>query len=93
MNQVLNFFWNKKIYSFLSTLKEYRKGNDNYLSFAENGLSITLDIPIKDNFFKIYQEFEEIISKKNVKIYLAKDSFMSKNFFKNSYNKISLLKK
>jgi len=92
LNQVLNFFWNKKIYSFLSTLKEYGKGNDNYLSFAENGLSITLDIPIKDNFFKIYQEFEEIISKKNVKIYLAKDSFMSKNFFKNSYNKISLFK-
>ena len=90
--QILNFFISKKIYSYLSTLKEYGKGNDNYLSFAENGLSITLDIPIKENFFEIYQEFERIISSQNVKIYLAKDSFMSKNFFKNSYHKISLFK-
>ena len=90
--QILNFFISKKIYSYLSTLKEYGKGNDNYLSFAENGLSITLDIPIKENFFEIYQEFERIISSQNVKIYLAKDSFMSKNFFKNSYRKISLFK-
>jgi decaprenylphospho-beta-D-ribofuranose 2-oxidase len=92
LNQILNFFISKKIYSYLSTLKEYGKGNDNYLSFAENGLSITLDIPIKENFFEIYQEFERIISSQNVKIYLAKDSFMSKNFFKNSYRKISLFK-
>ena len=92
LNQVLNFFMKKKIYSFLSTLKEYGKGNENYLSFAENGLSITLDIPVKENFFEIYQEFERIISNQNVKVYLAKDSFMSENFFKNSYNKITLFK-
>ena len=76
----------------MSTLKEYGKGNENYLSFAENGLSITLDIPVKENFFEIYQEFERIISNQNVKVYLAKDSFMSENFFKNSYNKITLFK-
>ena len=92
LNQVLNFFMNKKIYSFLSTLKEYGKGNDNYLSFAESGLSITLDIPIKENFFEIYKEFERTFSNQSVKIYLAKDSFMSENFFKNTYNKISLFK-
>ena len=74
------------------TPRFFGAGDDNYLSFAENGLSITLDIPIKNNFFEIYQEFEEIISEKDVKIYLAKDSFMSENFFKNSYNKISLFK-
>jgi decaprenylphospho-beta-D-ribofuranose 2-oxidase len=88
LNQILNFFKEKKIYSFLTTLKEYGEGNNNYLSFPEKGLCIALDIPLQKNFLKIYKEFEKNISNYNVKIYLAKDSFMSEIFFKNSYDKI-----
>ena len=88
LDEIIKFFKNKKIYSFLTTLKEYGVGNNNYLSFPEKGLCIALDLPLSNNFFEIYKEFEKNISRYNVKIYLAKDSFMSKNFFKNSYDKV-----
>ena len=58
------------------------------MSFPEKGLCIALDIPLQKDFLKIYREFEKNISNYNVKIYLAKDSFMSEIFFKNSYDKI-----
>ena len=88
--KILNFFREKKLYSYLSTLKEYGNGNSNYLSFAEKGLSITLDIPIRSDFFNIYKDFEKHMFNQNIKIYLAKDSFMSKFFFYNTYDKIDL---
>ena len=87
--KILDFFIKKNIYSYLTTLKEYGQGNNNYLSFAEKGLSVTLDIPLKNGFLIIYEEFENILLNQNVKIYLAKDSFMSKDFFYKSYDKIN----
>ena len=88
LNKIFNFFEEKNIFSYLTTLKEYGQGNKNYLSFAEKGLSITLDIPLKNDFSNIYKEFENILVNQNVKIYLAKDSFMSKFFFNKSYDEI-----
>ena len=88
--KIFNFFNDKKIYSFLTTLKEYGKGNENYLSFPEKGVCIALDVPLSDNFSKVYKEFEKLTLNYNLKIYLAKDSFMSKSFFKNSYDKVTL---
>ena len=88
--KILKFFKEKEIYSFLTTLKEYGEGNNNYLSFPEKGVCIALDIPLSNNFFEIYKELEKNISNYNLKIYLAKDSFMSKSFFTNSYDKIIL---
>ena len=90
LNKIFYFFKKKNTFSYLTTLKEYGNGNNNYLSFAEKGLSVTLDIPIKNNFYKIYEEFEKLLINENIKIYLAKDSFMSKTFFYASYDKIKL---
>ena len=70
-------------------IKEYGEGNKNLLSFGEKGLSITLDIALGDNFSDVYKEFEKKFSSEYIKIYLAKDSFMSKNFFKNTYSKLN----
>jgi len=86
--KILNYFSEKEFYSYLTTLKEYGEGNKNYLSFGEKGLSITLDIPLKKNFSDVYKEFESKFGNENIKIYLAKDSFMSKTFFKNTYQKL-----
>ena len=47
-----------------------------------------MDIPLKNDFSNIYKEFENILVNQNVKIYLAKDSFMSKSFFNKSYDQI-----
>ena len=87
--EIINYFSEKGFYSFLTTLKEYGEGNKNLLSFGEKGLSITLDIALGDNFSDVYKEFEKKFSSEYIKIYLAKDSFMSKNFFKNTYSKLN----
>jgi decaprenylphospho-beta-D-ribofuranose 2-oxidase len=90
--KIFNFLNDKKIYSFLTTLKEYGKGNENYLSFPEKGVCVALDVPLSDNFSEVYKEFEKLVINYNLKIYLAKDTFMSKSFFKNSYDKTALFK-
>ena len=87
--EIINFFSKKGFYSHLTTLKEYGEGNKNFLSFGEKGLSITLDIPLNNNFSKVYEEFEKKFSNENIKVYLAKDSFMSQNFFKKTYSKLN----
>ena len=84
--EIINYFRKKGFYSYLTTLKEYGEGNKNLLSFGEKGLSITLDIALGNNFSDVYKEFEKKFSNEYIKIYLAKDSFMSKNFFKKSYS-------
>lgn len=87
--EIINFFNEKGFYSYLSTLKEYGEGNKNLLSFGEKGISITLDIALENNFLDVYKKFEKKFSNEYIKIYLAKDSFMSKTFFKNTYSNLN----
>ena len=87
--EIINYFIEKGFYSYLTTLKEYGDGNKNFLSFGEKGLSITLDIPLNNSFSKVYEEFEKKFSNEHIKVYLAKDSFMSQTFFKNNYSKLN----
>ena len=87
--EIIKYFSEKGFYSYLTTLKEYGEGNKNFLSFGEKGLSITLDIPLKNSFSKVYEEFEKKFSNEYIKVYLAKDSFMSQTFFKNTYSKLN----
>ena len=87
--EIIKYFSERGFYSYLTTLKEYGEGNKNFLSFGEKGLSITLDIPLNNNFSKVYEEFEKKFSNECIKVYLAKDSFMSKTFFKNTYSKLN----
>ena len=75
-----------QIYSYLTTLKEFGEKNQNYLSFPEKGLTVTLDIKLSKNFDKIYEKLENILSEYDIKVYLAKDSFMTKEYFKKTYN-------
>ena len=87
--EIIKYFSEKGFYSYLTTLKEYGEGNKNFLSFGEKGLSITLDIPLNNSFSKVYEEFEKKFSNEYIKVYLAKDSFMSQTFFKNTYSKLN----
>ena len=89
LEEIINYFSEKGFYSYLTTLKEYGEGNRNLLSFGEKGLSITLDIALGANFSDVYKNFEKRFSNENIKIYLAKDSFMSKTFFKNTYSNLN----
>ena len=87
--EIINYFSEKGFHSYLTTLKEYGQGNKNLLSFGEKGLSITLDIPLNKNFSKVYKEFEQNFINEDIKVYLAKDSFMSQTFFKKTYSKLN----
>jgi len=78
-----------KIYSFLTTIKIYGKGNDNFLSFCEKGMTITMDVPVSKLFRIKYLKLEKIFLKQNIKIYLAKDSFMSRNHFSRTYKNVN----
>ena len=89
LEEIINYFSEKGFYSYLTTLKEYGEGNRNLLSFGEKGLSITLDIALGSNFSDVYKNFEKRFSSEYIKIYLAKDSFMSKVFFKNTYSNLN----
>ena len=84
-----NYFSENEFYSYLTTLKEYGDGNKNLLSFGEKGISITLDIALRSNFSDVYKGFEKKFCNENIKVYLAKDSFMSQAFFKNTYSRLN----
>ena len=90
--EILKFFQNQKQYSFLSTIKEMGPGNINYLSFPSRGYTLTLDLKMNKDLKKIYQEFELLLQKYKTKVYLTKDSFMSKKYFKNAYKDLNKFK-
>ena len=43
-------------------------------------------------FNKIHQEFEDLLRNYKTKIYLTKDSFMSEQYFKKTYNNYNKFK-
>ena len=87
--EILKFFQEKKQFSFLSTLKELGSGNANYLSFPCKGYSLTLDLKMNRNLKNVYREFELLLKNYKTKIYLTKDSFMSEQYFRNTYKNLN----
>jgi decaprenylphospho-beta-D-ribofuranose 2-oxidase len=67
-------------------------GNENYLSFPSKGYTLTLDLKMNKDLKKIYAEFELLLASYNIKVYLTKDSFMSKKFFENTYKELNKFK-
>ena len=90
--KTLEFFQYKKQFSFLTTLKELGIGNDNYLSFPSKGYTLTLDLKMNKDLKAIYEEFELLLMKYKTKVYLTKDSFMSKKYFEDTYKKLNKFK-
>ena len=87
--KIFDFLNKYKIYSFLTTIKIYGKGNNNFLSFCEKGMTITMDVPISKSFRINYLNLEKLFLKQNIKIYLAKDSFMSTKHFSRTYKNLN----
>ncbi len=96
--QILNTIKKYKIYSFVSVLKSMKK-KETPLSFGQSGFTLVFDFPNYKNILEILSEINKIVMKYNGKIYLAKDSVISKKDFKSInkefYNKkfINLRKK
>ena len=80
--EILMLIKKYKIYSFVSVLKSMKK-KDTPLSFGQNGFTLVFDFPIYKNISIILKKMNEVVFKYNGKIYLAKDSIISKKDFEN----------
>ena len=70
-----------KTYSFVSVLKSMKK-KDFPLSFGQNGFTLVFDFPNYKDIAMILNKVNDIVLKYNGKIYLAKDSIIEKEKFK-----------
>ena len=83
---VLEYFKQNKVPCFLTVLKKFGKKNASYLSFPDEGWTLTTDIPnCIPKINKILNLLDKEIAKSGGKIYLTKDSMQSENIFKNTY--------
>ena len=92
IRKTLKFFQDKGQFSFLTTLKEMGISNKNYLSFPSKGFTLTLDLKMNKDLKNIYEEFELMIAQYKTKVYLTKDSFMSKKYFEDTYKELNKFK-
>ena len=74
--------------SFLAVLKLYGKSNGNWLSFPIEGYSLALDFKIENGLFALLDRLDKIVVKYGGRIYLTKDSRVSKEIFEQGYRDI-----
>ena len=80
IKKLLEIIRDNKIYSFISVLKSMGK-SDQYISFSQKGYTLVFDFPIYSNIYNILDKMDQIVLKSKGKVYLCKDSRISKNSF------------
>jgi len=84
--KILKFVKQKKFVSYVTVLKKLGNSKSGYLSFPEEGWTLSFDFP---NNGKKTQKFlyslDNLVSSYGGKIYLTKDVRMGPKFFKKSY--------
>ena len=65
----------------MSTIKKLGNKNENYLSFPDEGYTLTMDIKNNKKMKTTFQNLEKFLIEIDSKIYLTKDSLMSQKFF------------
>ena len=78
--------------SFLAVLKLYGTQNSNYLSFPLEGYSLALDFKIDKGIFELLDKLDEIVVRYGGRIYLSKDTRISKKIFEKGYPKCDLFR-
>ena len=71
--------------SFLTVLKKFGESNENLLSFARSGYTLTLDFKNEPTLFPLLEDLDRIVLTHDGRLYLAKDARMSEEMFKASY--------
>ena len=72
--------------SFLAVLKSSGEQNEGLLSFPKKGYTLALDIPITDeSLFPFLRSMDELVLKHGGRVYLAKDSTLSPEHFREMY--------
>lgn len=68
--------------SFLTVIKDCGAEGEGILSFPRTGLSLALDLPIRDNMQEIIDKLNECVLAYGGRIYLAKDGFTRPHHFR-----------
>jgi hypothetical protein len=68
--------------SFLCVIKDCGPENQAYLSFPRSGISIALDIAVRDNTQRLIDALNEHVLTEGGRIYLAKDQFTRPEHFR-----------
>ncbi|MFW0883663.1 FAD-binding protein [Candidatus Acidulodesulfobacterium sp. H_13] len=89
LKEILTKISNSGKGSFLAVLKLCGKANENYLSFPMEGYSLALDFKIKPGLFEFLNVLDDIVLKYGGRIYLAKDTRVSKETFEKGYPQIN----
>ncbi|MDA9612049.1 FAD-binding oxidoreductase [OM182 bacterium] len=71
--------------SYLTVLKKFRGGNENLLSFPQEGYTLTMDFKHRDSIFPLLDKLDNIVLDQGGRLYCAKDSRMSKKMFQATY--------
>ena len=88
LQNIFYFIKENNIYPFLVVLKKFGKANDNYLSFPEEGYTVTFDFKVDNKIFSVLDILDKKVLEYGGKIYLTKDARMKKEVFQNSYKNI-----
>ena len=80
IKKILETIKKEKIYSFVSVLKSMGK-SDQDISFSQKGYTLVFDFPIYSNVYKALDNLDELVKKNKGKIYLCKDSRISRKRF------------
>ncbi len=88
LRQIINAICSSGETAFLGVLKAFGKGEDySYMSFPEEGWTLALDFKISASVFKLLNNLDSLVKDAGGKLYLAKDSRMSKEMFQSTYKK------
>ena len=87
MQKILQLISESKQGSFLSVLKSFGDGNQNYLSFPKQGYTLALDFKMNSGTLSLLNRLDEIVLDYGGRIYLTKDARMSEKTFKTGYPK------
>ena len=88
INHILKVLADKNTGSFLAVLKLYGCENNNLLSFPMEGYSLALDFKRSKQNINLMSELTDYVISLNGRIYLTKDSILTKGQFANSYSKL-----
>lgn len=87
LKEILGRIGNSGMGSFLAVLKLMGKENSNLISFPMKGYTLALDFPITAGLFPFLDELDKIVLEYGGRLYLAKDSRMSSDMFRQSYKR------
>ncbi|MBL7699552.1 MAG: FAD-binding protein, partial [Chitinophagaceae bacterium] len=89
--EILNRISDEGLGSFLAVLKVFGK-QESMISFPEEGYTLALDFPVRDNLFKFLDELDEIVLRYGGRLYMSKDARMKPEVLVKGYPRLEEFK-